>query len=348
MKVNRKTLLDALRKVRPGVDDNSTNISGMDCFIFMDGRVYAHDDAVSISTPTEVEGNFAISAVEFYNIIYRFNGEILELNFEADRVALKCGRAKAEVLFRMDDVSKRIRQIAPPESAWKVLPEDFHTAMKLLTIKNIAADLSMKIGGIYFAGTYGFASDNASVCRYVFSHGMDKMWIPPKASKLIASMADLKEYCIVDSWLHFKSDTISISCRRLIDDRYPALSFDELVSKAVKGKISGTFTKEFLEVIDRAIVFGKDKENDLVMGLTFDGKTVTVTSGGGSGSFSEEVETNLICEDPGTIYIGAMRLKQAIARWPDGVEFFVGIQGANPLLVLQKDTFSEVIGLYKE
>lgn len=349
MKFSRQELLDSLRKVRPGVDKNSANIMGMDCFIFMDGRVHAHDDAISISVPTPILGNFAVSASEFYNIVSKFKAENLAIEETATGLDLTCGRAKASILFRKDDVSKRIRGILPQESDWVGITFDLDAVLKAVFIKSGNTTISSKVGGVFIKENIALSTDNSSVARAILADMFtEKLWLSPRAVTVLQEFSGIRHYFVKDGWLHFKTKDAVISCRRLIDEKYPFVQYKEVVSSMTKDKISGTFTKDFLETIDRAAIFAKEADGGFVLDLTFLEKSIIVSSESSAGSFNEEVEcASLFCTEPRKIRLSARRLKSALEKWDD-IEFYIGKVGENQVLCLVKDRYCEILMLYKE
>lgn len=348
MKYNRQEILDSLRKVRPGIDKNSANIMGMDCFIFMDRRVYSHDDAISLSTPTPIAGSFAVSASEFYNILSKFKAESVNIEETDKGLDLTCGKAKASVLYRKDDVSRRIKEITPKETDWVSTTFDISDVLNSVYVKNGSKAVSDKIGGICINEDVALSTDNSSVARYKLPDLFtEKIWLSPRAVTVLQSFKEIKHYFVKDGWLHFKSKEALIACRRLIDERYPFVQYKEMVSASKKDGISGTFTKEFLETIDRAAIFAKETDGDFVLDLTFNEKSIIVSSESLAGSFEEEVEMVTFCEAPQKIRLSARRFKQALDKW-DEIEFYLGKVGEHPVLVLTKDNYTEVLMLYKE
>lgn len=348
MKIDRKELLVLLRVVKPGIDKNAVNISGMDCFIFLDGRIHAHDDAVSISVKSPLEGHFAVSALEFYTILSRFKGDDLEIIEIENGLSLKCGRAKASVTFRKDDVSSRIKAITPEEAQWKIISTpNLDEILKLTLVKGGMQSIMDKIGGICIQDDWVVSSDNSSVARYKIGEMLDKMWLSPRAVGIISNIEGISQYCIINSWVHFRAGDVEVSCRKLVDDRYPFLQYKGIISSVEKTMTSGTFTKEFVDVIDRASIFAKDKEGDSVLCLTFGENSIIVTSDSGAGSFEEMVEGVILCETPTKICLSTRRLKNALSKW-DSVDFNVGVMNKNPVLILTKDGYTEIIMLYKE
>jgi DNA polymerase III sliding clamp (beta) subunit (PCNA family) len=347
MQINRTDFISILKKIQPGIDDNSTNINGMDCFIFMDGRIHSHDDAVSISAKTEIEEHFAVSATEFYAILSKFTKEFVEMAIGENSLSLKSGKAKAVILFRKDDVSKRIHDIAPKDDAWIKLPTQFSAMLKALTLKNVPADIQAKIGGVFINGDVMVSSDNFSIIRYRHTSAINRMWLSPRAVALVAK-EEVTHYCMQGAWIHFKNDNIRLSCRRLIDEKYPYEQYKAILNSVKPRGISGIFTKDIISVLERATVFAKDKDGDLVVALTFDGKLCTVTSGGGVGSFEEETNVTSSTDIPIRICLSVTRLKQVLAKWEE-IAFYLGeTSGDNPLLVFTKDSYMEILCLDKE
>jgi hypothetical protein len=347
MTIQRKELLAILRKIKPGIDDNSTNIQGMDCFIFMDGRVHAHDDAVSISAPFDFPGHIAVSAIEFYEILFKFSKDDVEVVIGENELQLKCGRAKATVLYRKEDLTKRIKEIMPKEDNWLKLPLNFYQKLKLLTLKNVSPDIQAKIGGVFVKEDVMVASDNSSIIRFKHTTSLYRMWLSPRAVTLVAK-EDVKQYCSTGAWLHFRNDSIQLSCRRLIDEKYPYESYRAILSGIKPTGIKGTFTKKIVDILDRAAVFAKDKDGDYVVNLTFAEGMCTITSGSGSGSFEESLEMKVEASQEVKIVLSALRLKQALGKWEE-IEFYLGqTVEDNPLLILHSGDYMEVICLVKE
>jgi DNA polymerase III sliding clamp (beta) subunit (PCNA family) len=348
MKVDRKELTGLLRIIKPGIDKNAVNINGMDCFIFMDGRIHAHDDAVSLSVQSPLSGNFAVSALEFYSILSRFKNDTVEVEEIENGLSLKCGKAKASILFRKDDVSARIKTISPDPSNWKELcTRNFNEILAMTYVHCSAMSTADKIGGVLIQDDILISSDNSSIARYKIGEILDRMWLGVKAINIIKGIEKLTHYCIIGSWVHFKSDTVQVSCRKLVDERYPFNQYKGVLAAVQKSMVGGTFTQEFVETIGRASIFAKDKDGDLVLHLTFGENSIIVTSDSGSGSFEEEVEAVVLCEEPTTICLSATRLKYALSKW-ESIDFNVGHIGDNPVLILNKDGYTEVIMLHKE
>lgn len=348
MKIDRMELLASLRLVRPGVDKDSTNIQGMDCYIFKDGRVYASDDAIALSTDTKLTGDFAVPALEFYTILSKFKTEEVEFTESDSDLFMVCGRAKASIAFRKDDVSRRIKAIAPRENDWIPIEPGFAHQIGLCEIKNMGAQISEKFGGVFVLDKTAIATDNHSIVRTELKNSMERMWLSARSVGLLKNM-ETTRYCCGGAWVHFESEKLRISCRRQTDDAYPFVFLNKTMDSLENGEVSGEMPADLYELVDKASVFAKNKENMSTIGMEFQEGKIVIRSGTHSGAYEEDMEIKIAgLTETIPVIVNANRMKQVLSKH-ESVPFTIGnIPGGEKMLVFAKEGYTEALGFYKE
>jgi hypothetical protein len=277
--------------------------------------------------------------------LLKFKEDFVEITPTESALNMKCGRAKAIALFRKEAVSKRIKEITPKEGDWSELPSQFSDNLLLLSLKNVPVDILAKVGGVFVTDDVMFATDNTSVIKLKTTAHLLRMWLSSHVVSILRKIP-VTHYCSNGSWLHFRAEEVHFSCRRLIDEKYPYETYRAIMSSVVLGPIKGVFTKDIIELLGRATVFAKDTDGDYVVSLTFTEGLCTITSGSGSGSYEEAMEMEVSTPDPHKIVVSALRLRQAIEKWEE-LPFILGEIRGNPVIIMQSDSYMEVLSLIK-
>lgn len=96
--MNRKSLLDTLELVKPGLSDDGL-VPIFTNFCFLDGEVYAFKDKLGIIAPCQVEGQFAVQGKTFIELLKASSAKEVELKLDNDHVHLVAGKSRMKLPY---------------------------------------------------------------------------------------------------------------------------------------------------------------------------------------------------------------------------------------------------------
>ena len=302
--INRRALMDALTKVRPGIAnkeivENSVNFS------FNEKEIFTNNDEISVAQKFESGIVGSIKAEEFYKLISKIPSDEITINQEGTNLLLT-----AEIKIKdkedkevTDSLTANIKMtetiidrqgINPPaknSNKWNKLPADFTKAATFCIFSTSKNMVKPELTCIWFTsdedGAVAISCDGYRGTMYYFNKE-DKIDIPflvPANVAKYLSIYNPTRYLLTESWLHFMNneDTI-LSCRVVATD-YPEQIWDFF---AVEGKEFNLPTG-FDEVIQRTeTIVTEEFEQDKFLTLTLKKGEIECTGQGTLGKISEK------------------------------------------------------------
>jgi hypothetical protein len=290
MTLSKKALMDALKRVMPGVDAEGSILQGADTFVFSGGQIHSFNDAVSVSVdfPTEDPIDGAVKAKEFYALLSRLSVDDIKIVAEDQRWRLRSGSAKVELSLLDAGILDHIKGIRK-DLKWKALPKTFAEGLGLCKIGCNKSPFS----GIMISGKRMVSTDERRINRFALDSEMDQLWIADPAAFELMKIQDLAEYGLTDSWAHFRTAAgVVFSAKRLLDQKFPLVKLEAILDACAKAKgdIEGVFPEKTIDVIDRASTFFIESGDYRAVRLEFSGKGVEISAERAAGSYTEMVE----------------------------------------------------------
>lgn len=317
MKINRKELLTALEKVKPGIG-KSDRIGQFNSFAFMEDHIVTYNDEISISHPLENSGmEGAINAEEMYKILKKLKADELELDVVKNEVQLVCGKMKAGMALH-EEIDLPLEEIKT-EGRWRRLPDNF---VELLGFAVLACAQDMVrplLACVHFNKGVIQGTDGLKVAQCELSKALptDPFLIPATSVKQVMRLKPTKIHG-GEGWAHFKNEEGTvISCRTFEDDYLPLDGYLD-----VDG-IDVIFPEDMLEVLDRASVFAhRDSVLDEQVSLKITKNKIVVKGRSETGWFEEAMKIDYT-GDPVKINIAPYALAD-ILKTNSGRECIIG------------------------
>lgn len=296
MNVKRTELLKALKQCLPGIENGNSVLDGADLFVFNKGYVYSYNDVISVSVPVKSEGLLeedivgAVRAEEFYGIINKFNGDLIEFIVENDKWILKSGKAKAELTLMSGDFSERFENIAPDRKKWLDISLEFTQGLGVCKMSNNKSAIS----GLYITKDDIVSSDGFQVNQFKYKAGIDfnNFWISDDSVNELLKVGVLSQLQLKGTWAHFKTaDNTTFSVKTLQAEKWP---YEKIITvlekhKKIKTSISAIFPKELFDAIDRASSFYLDISDSKAVRLSISPKRILVSAERIAGKYDEKV-----------------------------------------------------------
>ena len=307
MIVKKTVLLDALKKVMPGVDKGTGLIEGADTFVFLSGAVHTYNDAISVSVPLpgaeDLKGS--VKAKEFFALVNKLASEDIEIDVQEGKWSLKAGRTRGTITLYQAGVVEFLQALKLGELAWKPLPVDFSSALRLCKMACNATPMR----GIFVGDYLMISTDTTRINRYSFLElddggpvadkiptdwqSLDPFWIDDPAAGELIKLGSLSQYSVSPGWVHFLSDDGAVfSCKKKDVTLFPAKQVSMTLTqvKKLQDLVSGPLPREIGEAVDRVSVFGNEQASGgNTITLHIHQLWITIESSRTTGSVSEDL-----------------------------------------------------------
>lgn len=285
MKIDKKELLTALEKVKPGVTSDD-HIEQANTFVFKDGFVITYNDEISLCHPVtnlDIEGS--IVADEFYKLLKKLKDDYVTVTVTGTEIQLKSGKAKAGLILEKD-IKLPLKEIGA-YGRWRKLPDEFSRFARF-AMGACSNDYSRPVLSCVNVRKDGMIQGTDS-CRIVNCNLDRRMPVQDfmVSARSIKEIIKIEPIRIAESkgWIHFtnREGTI-ISCRTYEDDYVDIDPFLEVKGEEVE------FPKAIIEVIDRARIFAKrDSILDERITVTLNSKEIIIEGSSTTGWFQEKI-----------------------------------------------------------
>jgi len=343
MNVKRTELLKALKQCLPGIENGNKVLEGADLFIFSKGFVHSYNDVISVSVPVKSEGLLdegvegAVRAEEFYGIINKFNGDLIEFTVEKDKWILKSGKARAELVLMSGDFTERFENIKPEKKNWLEISPEFTQGLGICKMSNN----NKQISGLYITSCDITSSDGFQVNQYKYSAPeFDNFWISDESANELLKVGVLTHIQLKGSWVHFKTaDNTTFSVKTLQADKWPYAKIIDLLEshKKTNKSVSAVFPKELFDAIDRASSFYLDISDSKAVKLSISPKRIVVYAERIAGKYEEKVAWEKECPqfEAFEIFVDTQMILYAARR---SMSFYIHeVEGCAPRLIFTTD-----------
>jgi len=295
MNVKRTELLKALKQCLPGIENGNSVLEGADLFVFNNGYVHSYNDVISVSVPVKSEGllgegiDGAVKAEEFYSIINKFNGDLIEFTAENDKWVLKSGKAKAELTLMAGDFSERFENITPEKKKWLEISPEFTQGLGICRMSNNKNAIS----GLFVTSKDIVSSDGFQINYFKYKGAdFENFWISDASAGELLKVGVLTHIQLKGTWAHFKTaDNTTFSIKTLQAEKWPYEKILDVLNthKKTKTSVAATFPKKLFDAIDRASSFYFDISDSKAVRLSISSKRIMVSAERIAGKFEEKV-----------------------------------------------------------
>jgi hypothetical protein len=283
-----------MKQAMPGVESGNTILQGADTFIFHDGFIHTYNDTISVSVRFPITNkageniSAAIKAKDFYDLISRYEGDVISIIPKSDMWIVKSENARAELTLLENNLIERIQGITNGKFKWAKIPERFFEGLAICNFKS-----QSQLSGVYCADKNIISTDNLKVNYYTLDEEIvTSFWINNDAVTELLKLNNVKKYYVSDSWVHFQTEDKTIfSCKRLAQDNYPYTKVIDFIEshKKEKGDISNELPNKLIDAVNRAAALSQNIESFDTVKLTFTKDNIEVFSQRPSGKYTENV-----------------------------------------------------------
>lgn len=298
MKIQKTELIEAVKKVMPGVEKGSTIIEGADSVVLTGKTIHSYNDSISVSVPFdsgEVSGVF--KGNEFFKLIQKLPEDGMELTPMENGIQIQSGGVTAELNLITADIIDYIKSMKVDEwgRVWNELPEDFWEGIRLCKINcSTSPNRGIFSAGSKTEGNLLISADGIRLNYYHLSGPVELFWIDdPAWAELVRLPGKIKEYSVDECWVHFRAeDGVIFSAKRKDEAYYPLeklISIEETI-KIEKSDIAVPFPKGIEKAIDRVAVLSEDINSFSAITVKIHKNKMVVESSRVSGKIKETLE----------------------------------------------------------
>jgi DNA polymerase III sliding clamp (beta) subunit (PCNA family) len=335
MHVNRKELIDTLKKIQPALSTKGI-VEEMNCFMFKDGMVYGYNDRLCIGHRSSISlSGCSVPAVEFVRIIQgmtdasidiEHNDEKQLLNISGKSVQAKLKTIRSALIESIPDATK---------NKWTALPGGFMEGVDLCLFSASKEPSVAFLNCLNISGSTVVSSDNFRISRYEMQEEIGVAFLLPLTAAIeLSSIGGFDQYAVNSGWVFFRTAKEDIIfCARLVEAEYPdvAALFDipeedtfELPA-SIKDGIAVCDVLSDMEAIDKRIQ------------LTLAGTSV-ICKGEGSKGWVEHRVDGVAVPDGLTFDVNPVFLAHVIDR-------STSAQVANGKLIFRSGNFTHIMAL---
>ncbi len=323
--MKRLELLNALKKVMPGIDEKaSALLEGANSFMFDNNWIKSFNDSISVSYPFEIGVKCLVKAKELFSFLNKLNtDEVKIVVLDDGKFRLSSGKAtmKLAPIGEGEKIFSLVDNLSLSEIVWQKLPLKFMEALKLCqdfasNNTNYGALAGVSVGKDGLA-----ASDRIRAAFYNMRIKTDSEFvIPIRAVRDLAKMEDLTEFFVAGSWIHFKNkDGLCFSTKKIGTD-FPREAIKKMLDFSEVENQEHSFPETLAETVSRVSVLSYvDSTGQEYVEIEKNDKgDMMVTGAAEYGEIKEKISKNTSWE------------------FPDGVKIRVAPRSFVSLLALNK------------
>jgi len=226
-----------------------------------------------------------------FALLYKIKEETLTFTTTKKEILLGIGKkAKAGLAFSQK-IKLPLNKIDKNQK-WIPVPKRLIKALDFCTF-SVSKDHSKPLlACIHVKGDKVESTDNFRISQYILDEKCPEFILPGDAVKHLKKLPVVK-YCVGKSWVHFlTSDDAVFSCR-IFNQVYP----DTSRVTSISGK-KMRFPEEIKEGVEKAVIFceKEDGANNLMVDITLDKNSLTITGKGKVGWFKETTKARYVGE----------------------------------------------------
>lgn len=286
--INRKDLIDALTKVKPGLSQKEL-IEQSSHFIFEENRIWTYNDQIAISQEFESHLIGAVKADEFYNLLNKLEDENLEISIQNGEFSIQGKTVTAKIKI---DPEIKLRPVQAPginSKNWQPLPKDFNDAISLCIFSASKNMIRPELTCLFVTNKTVLSTDSFRATKKEMKNKVKTDFlIPAISAKELVKYDVHKIFTDNEGWLHFiNKEKTMFSCRTFTDVKYPekVWNFFDIEGNEIN------LPDSFKSIIDRvSTLVTEDFDLDRMVDLVIKNNILTCTGKGPHGSVSEKIE----------------------------------------------------------
>jgi len=282
--MKRTELLEALRKVMPGVEEKNALLEGADSFMFDDKWVKTFNNEISASYPFDSGIKCLVKAQEFFKVVSRIESdEIKMIMLDDGKLQLSGGKTTLKMVSSdSSSILALVDNLALDGIKWVKLPANFISALRLTSSFATTDKAYSSLCGVSVARDGLAASDRFRAGFYSMEVRSLKKEIvlPIGAVTELIKFEDVDEFSVGEAWIHFKSKTgLQFSMRQVKID-FPRQAIREFcsVDPSVLGE-KYSFPEKLSQSIEMASILTFSNEGSEYIDLTLDAKDNLLVTG---------------------------------------------------------------------
>ena len=285
-KINVKSLIDALAKVKPGLASKEL-IEQSTHFIFDNDKIWTYNDKITIMQSFDSGLVGAVEANSFYKLLGKIPDEEISMSTENGKIIFSAKKRKFRIKI---DPDVKIQPIPVPginSKQWEVLPDNFDEAIAFSAFSASNNMIRPELTALYIAKGFCIGCDTFRGTRYKLSSKMDQEFLLPANAAVYLAKYNPYKIIATEGWLHFvNKEKTTFSCRTF-NEEYPEQiwSFFDVEGEEIELPV------DFIEAIDRAeVMLTADFDLDRIVTLKIIGNEIVCTSEGDHGDFEERAK----------------------------------------------------------
>lgn len=253
MRVNREALLHKLVQVSPGLATREI-LEQSASFVFKDGKIYTFNDEILCEADYKSDIEGAVHAAPLVALLNKLSEDDLDIISKDGELLISGKKSRAgirmhqEILLPFDAVDK--------PDGWKPLHPEFSDALEVVQGSASKDDLHFNLTCIHLSPNHVEACDGYQMTRYVLDTGLLKDCLIKRESAKSVVGLGLNRVSEGKNWIHFRSDDLTISCRRWVQDY---IDLDETLD--FKGKKT-TLPGGLAEAVEKAEIFSSNNASE--------------------------------------------------------------------------------------
>lgn len=296
--IEKSKVIEAMKKVMPGVEKGGSVIQGADSFLFTNGYIHTYNGNVAVSVPCDMQGlEFAVKAVDFYNLVNKLTELSISIEAVGNKVQVKAGKTKASLLM-LDgtEIKRYVDSLNINGIETKDVPQDFADAARICAIKTGASSK-----GIAVQGSRIYSTDSIRVSYQELSADMDTFWVDDDILADALKLGEPKFYAVVSPWLHLCFENgVTFSAMMKDYSVYPYDALNRHIGNIATAEVlvSGRLPNAIAEAVNRVGVLAgvtAESENPSVK-MTFSEEGVTLFASKFTGDAEELVPWDITTE----------------------------------------------------
>jgi len=253
VRLKRETLLHNLLRVSPGLAAREI-LEQSASFIFKDGRIYTFNDEILCIADYDCDFDGAVHAAPLVALLNKMEEDEIDIAPNAEGLMIAGKRSRAVVRMH-NEILLPIDSVDEPEG-WSELHNDFGDALDVVQGSASKDDLHFNLTCIHLSPKYVEACDGYQMTRYNIDTGMDKDCLIKRDSAKSIIGLGMSHVSEGKNWIHFRSDKLTISCRRWVQDY---IDLDELIDFSGR---KTTLPGGLSEAVDKAEIFSSNNTSD--------------------------------------------------------------------------------------
>ena len=250
---SKEQLVKALDRLSPGLLHKSL-IPQMSHYLFMKDRIATYNENISVEVPFDIGFSGSVPAEEFYKLLNKVPSKDIQLSLEGEQIVVKAGSSSFGLAYTQPEaIHQQVEQLEEARTNWLELTGEAKQAMVLCSFSTSRDSSKPALRGVLVGNNEVLSSDNYRISWYQLKEGQIRRLFLPVASSLVHLIKyDVKEYCLVHSWIHFRGEGIVFSSR-LLEEEFPQKAKEFFPKEDEIGE-GFELPKTLLDLLDKALV----------------------------------------------------------------------------------------------